>query len=181
MGEMLTYNMCRERGAVVTSSPVYLAEHKRGSSVQKNWLILRLGKVFRTQNSYSQKVLCMKQEIPLFTEVISHRRAITYQHNQRGGYFYSHIEKYGSRPFRKVQHVIKDSESYPFSRILIIRLIFPLWPHGGNAAPGTTFLVQAERKNDEKGDWFILIMEKNLLQRLLPTSHGKNVYVATSS
>lgn len=94
------------------------------------------------------------------------------------GLFLLTQKRYGNRPFGEVQHVTKD---------WILSLLwntshgtcFSLWPHGGNAAPGTTVIVQAERKNEEKGDWFLLIMEKKLW--LLSASHGKIVCVATSS
>ena len=62
---------------------------------------------------------------------------------------FTHIGKYGSRSFRKVQHTIKDSEPYLSSSILIIWLIFPWWPHGGNAVPETTFIVQAKRMREK--------------------------------
>lgn len=56
--------------------------------------------------------------------------------------------------------VVKDSESYLFSKMFVFWIIFPLWPHGGNAAPGRTFIVQAERNNEAKANWLILIIEK---------------------
>lgn len=56
--------------------------------------------------------------------------------------------------------------------ILIIWLIFPLWPHGGNAAPGTTVIVQAERKEEK----FLLIMEKRFYRDFF-LCHIERIYV----